>query len=175
METKTQIYERKQAAYRNRMQYLAKTPLLTRVLHSVNTILTYAVFLLYPLLLVWVWKNQSDLLFKAIIIPFNSFIILSVFRYYINRKRPYEAYGVPSAIHKSTTGKSFPSRHVFSAFVIAMTFIYVGPSPIIGIILLLIGTILGALRVILGVHYFSDVIVGAFVGILTGFVGYGIF
>jgi membrane-associated phospholipid phosphatase len=174
METRTEIYEKKQENYKKRMDYLAKTPVLTRFLHIVNKILTFTVFLLYPLLLTWLLLNHKEYLLRAILVPFVSFVLVTVVRRLINRARPYEAYGIPSAVYKSTSGKSFPSRHVFSIFVIAVTFLYLGPDPMIGLALFAAGVILGLIRILIGVHYVSDVVVGAFVGILAGFIGFGL-
>lgn len=172
MESKTDTFLKRKEAYAKRMLFFQQNPTLTKCLHIVNKAMTYSVFLLYPLLLLWIWGNAAEELYAAIVVPLDSFILLSVARYFINRKRPYEVYDIPSAIHKHTYGKSFPSRHVFSAFVIAMTFICKGPNPMVGVALLFVGGILGVLRVVLGVHFTSDVLVGAMVGILAGIVGY---
>ena len=63
-------------------------------------------------------------------------------------------------------GRSFPSRHVFSAFIIAFTVLICSPaaSPLwfIGILLAVLAAIIACVRVISGVHFISDV-VGAFV------------
>jgi membrane-associated phospholipid phosphatase len=44
----------------------------------------------------------------------------------------------------------------------------------IGLALFAAGVILGLIRILIGVHYVSDVVVGAFVGILAGFIGFGL-
>jgi membrane-associated phospholipid phosphatase len=154
------------------MFFLGQKPLLTGLIHMVNSILTATVFVLYPLLLVWLGLNYPEKLYRATVVPLDSFLVVTVIRCLINRRRPYEAYGIPPAIHKSTAGKSCPSRHVFSAFVIAVTFLYAEPEPVIGVVLILAGGVLGAIRVLTGVHYVSDVLAGAACGILAGIVGY---
>lgn len=63
-----------------------------------------------------------------------------------------------------------PSRHIFSVFMIAMTFLYV--KPVLSIPLFVVGVLLCAVRVIGGVHYLSDVLVGAAIGIASGILGY---
>ena len=88
-------------------------------------------------------------------------------RYLINRKRPYEKFDVPPVIPKDTKGKSFPSRHVFSATVIAMTFLFMSPWMWLGVALLFVALLEGVVRVVSGVHYISDVIAGMVVGILA--------
>jgi membrane-associated phospholipid phosphatase len=172
MESRTELCEKRQTTYRNRMRFLAEHPVYTKILHIVNKFLTFTVFLLYPLLLVWLYFNATEKLYRAIIVPLDSFLVVTLVRRIINRGRPYELYGIPSAIPKSTSGKSFPSRHVFSACVIATTFLYAGPNPFIGAALLAAGVMLGMIRILSGVHFASDVIVGAFAGIIAGFIGY---
>lgn len=53
-----------------------------------------------------------------------SFIGVSYFRKKFDAPRPYTVYNYEPIIKKEKEGNSFPSRHVFSAFVIATTFIY---------------------------------------------------
>lgn len=158
----------RQEKYSKRMKYMAEHPKAALLLHRINRVITAVVFCAYPLLLLWLLRNRDSALADAIIIPLDSFLILSVFRYLVNRRRPYEAYGVGPAIPKDTKGKSFPSRHVFSAFVIAMTYLFFFPYSWCGICLLLMGVVLAVFRVISGVHYVSDVIVGAAWGIAAG-------
>ena len=172
MQTKESRYMKQKEAYQKRMAFFSSRPGLTKALHVTNQILTYTIFFLYPLMLIWLLIFEKELLFAAVVVPLDAFIILSAVRYLVRRKRPYEYFQTPSAVAKATSGKSFPSRHVFSAFVIATTFLAVGPQPAAGYVLLVAGAIIGAIRVLLGVHYISDVAAGAVFGILAGIVGY---
>lgn len=52
-----------------------------------------------------------------------------------------------------------------------MAFLYIGEIPL-GIIVFVCGLIIAIVRVISGVHFPKDVIVGALVGILCGVVGF---
>lgn len=172
MQTKENRYIRHKEAYQKRMAFFREHEGLTKALRVINKILTYTVFVLYPLLLIWLLLFKKELLFAAVVVPLDSFIILSVARRLIDRSRPYEYYGTPAAAAKKTCGRSFPSRHVFSAFVIAMTFLAASPKPAAGYALLLVGVLLAAIRFLLGVHYISDVVAGAAFGILAGVAGY---
>ena len=78
-------------------------------------------------------------------------------------------------IQKDTKGKSFPSRHVFSATMIAMTYLLLSPWAPLGWFLLVIAVCLGAVRVIGGIHYISDVVAGILLGVLAGVIGYIVF
>ena len=139
-----------------------------------NRMITGLIYCLYPLLLVWLFLYRRQDLAGAILVPGVSFVLLSLFRKAVNRKRPYEVYGVPSLIPKDTQGNSFPSRHVFSIFVIAMTWLYLFPWKPAGMLLLAAGLLLAGLRVLAGVHFLSDVAAGALIGILSAVIGYQI-
>lgn len=135
-----------------------------------NRILTTIVFVTYPMYLLFLLWKKEVWLSRAIIVPLDSFLVVSFVRYLINAKRPYEKFELPPVLEKDTKGKSFPSRHVFSVFVIAMAVFYT--FPVAGIVLMVIGVLLGVIRVIGGVHEPKDVIAGAVVGILCGLIGY---
>ncbi len=131
-------------------------------LEIINKIATYTVFIAYPIFVLYLFFSASPSLACAIIAPLDGFIVVSVFRYLVNRPRPYEKFNLPPVIPKDTHGKSFPSRHVFSAFIIAFTMIICAPTVslfwFIGIILVIIAVVIAVVRVISGVHYISDVI-----------------
>ena len=59
-----------------------------------------------------------------------------------------------------------PSRHVFSSTVIAMVFLRIFPA--IGICLLVLSVFTGLIRIIGGVHYPSDVLIGFLCGVSAG-------
>lgn len=97
---------------------------------------------------------------------------LSLVRAKLDRPRPYEVYGLEPLIPKDTRGKSFPSRHVFSICVIGTSLMYLTPG--LGAALLMLGALLAMARVVSGVHYTSDVLVGAIVGVLSAVIGFGL-
>jgi membrane-associated phospholipid phosphatase len=111
-------------------------------------------------------------LLYALLVPGISFVLVSVFRRIVNAPRPYEVFdGVP-VIAKDTLGKSFPSRHAFSIFIIGMAFCACCPLAWAGPVILVLGVALAVIRVIAGVHFPRDVIAGALAGILLGYVGF---
>ena len=144
-------------------------PKLAKSLHIVNDVLTGIIFVSYPIFLIWLLWQKSPQLLKAILIPLDGFILLTVFRAMINRKRPYEQFEREPVIPKDTRGKSFPSRHVLSAAVITAVFFYAAPplGPVLAVITLLIALV----RVIGGVHFVKDVTAGALLGGALGWLG----
>ena len=141
-----------------------------KILCAANRLLTRFCYVLYPLLLIWLGVQRDGRFWKALLVPAVSFILLSLVRSGLNFPRPYQVLDITPIIKKDTQGKSMPSRHVFSIFVIAATFLWILPP--LGIFLMILGVLLAAVRVIGGVHFPRDVIVGAAVGLLAGLVGY---
>ena len=151
-------------------------PNMAKGLHIANKICTGIMYLAYPLLLVYLFfygKYSSYLSFwKAFFVPAVSFVFLTVVRAVINRPRPYEKFEVAPVIPKDTKGNSFPSRHVFSASIIALTFIFHSPWVEVGLVFLVVSILLAVVRVVSGVHYISDVIAGIAVAVIAALVGY---
>lgn len=115
-------------------------------------------------------NRQYREMYQALLVCGISFIVVSVVRKWIGAKRPYEIYAIEPLEPKESSGNSFPSRHVFSIFIIAMTFLKL--NVILGIVFLILGVALAVLRVISGLHFPRDVISGAVIGVLTGLLGY---
>lgn len=89
-------------------------------------------------------------------------ICYKVFKRMFKRNRPPEAIpGFKSAVIPSDQF-SFPSGHTSAAFMVACIFTYF--FPLIGIILLPWALCVATARVVLGVHFPSDVVAGAAMG-----------
>ena len=100
------------------------------------------------------------------------FFVVSVMRLLLNAPRPYETidFAPFDTMRKERkAGKSLPSRHVFSAFLIGtLTLWYSVP---LGIVTLLLGVFVGIERVMLGIHFTRDAVVGGIIGVLSGVIG----
>ena len=101
------------------------------LLNGLDKMITGITFLCYPLLLGYLFMAKDPFLLAAVMVPAVSFVIVTLFRKMYNAKRPYEVYDFEPVIQKNTLGKSFPSRHVFSIFIIAMTFFQVEPDSLL--------------------------------------------
>ena len=145
-------------------------PLLYAFVTKGGKVFTYLSYVVYPVLLIWLFVSRDPDAWKAVAVPAAGFVILSAFRYLKNAPRPYEVFETAPLVVKNTKGKSFPSRHVFSAFIIAYTAgVYYLP---LGCALGLCASLLAVTRVLAGVHFTKDVIAGAASGILLGLIGF---
>ncbi len=145
-----------------------------RWLLTANRIVTTAFYLVYPIMLVVLlvflimWGDPR--FWRVLLVPVLSFVIVTIFRRICNAKRPYEVWDVKPLFEKETTGRSFPSRHVFSAIMIAMAMLWLNIPA--GIVLLAAGAYLAAVRVIARVHFLRDVIAGAAIAVGLGLLGF---
>ncbi|MCW8644272.1 phosphatase PAP2 family protein [Streptococcus macedonicus] len=141
-------------------------PAATRCLQVVNSLLTKIMYLIYPLMLIYLFCTQSNRLLAFILIPALSFMLVSVVRKLLNVPRPYETWNITPLILKNTKGQSMPSRHVFSATIISMAILRL--NLILGIFFLILSLVIALCRVLGGVHYPRDVMAGFLVGIVCG-------
>lgn len=112
------------------------------------------------------WLDGDSKITEFIIIPFAVLLAASCVRAVIDRKRPYEGNdAIKPLIKKDRHGQSFPSRHTLSAAAIAAAYMHVDIR--LGIAAALLAVAIGAVRVIAGVHYPSDVIGGLLIGYIT--------
>ncbi len=110
--------------------------------------------------------------FGVALVCFIPYVVLSLFRRWFDAPRPYELFDfseISEAPPHKKQGRSFPSRHVFSAFVIGTVLTFI--SPLAGVAVCIFGAALAASRVLLGIHFLRDVVTGALVGIVSGIIG----
>ena len=132
----------------------------------INHILTNVVYLIYPALLLYLVVCRDSRFWRVLLVPAVTFVMVSLFRKKFNAPRPYEKWLIP----KDTKGNSFPSRHVFSIYIIAMAVWYVWMP--LGVILCVAGVFLAAARVIGRVHFVKDVVAGALIAVGCGILSF---
>jgi undecaprenyl-diphosphatase len=126
-----------------------------------------AVFSLSFLLIWWVVMDSplSHWAVEALVSLTASHLVVEVLKTLLHRDRPYQKL-VP--LHPSTDplkDYSFPSGHTTAIFSIVVVFIL--HVPWTGIFLIPLAVLVGLSRMYLGLHYPTDVVVGASLG--TGF------
>ncbi len=148
--------------------FFTKRPVLKQILFILDKGLTALIGIAYMLLLITaVKKDYNALDFIAILFaPLLCLFIVWVLRLAVPRPRPFSDKGagiIPLAETKKSEFSSFPSRHVASAFVIAGVFL--PHVTAVAVLMYLMGVLLGFIRFALGLHYPTDLLLGAFIGV----------
>ena len=152
------LYEKNYKLFENRPKW-------KRFLLLVNKYLTLVFFGAYVGIWTFALLDQRDYregLISLFMIPASSLCLVSALRMLISRPRPYDddGAGITPMIQKPKGRySSMPSRHITSAVAIALGILQI--SPAISIILLAASLVLAYTRFAVGVHYISDLLVGA--------------
>ena len=154
--------------YDKRKSSLLRQPQGLQLMRVFNSMMTVLMPLAYLTLLGanFISKGLGQELATYIMVPALGFILLTLVRKWINQPRPYETWGIVPLLEKDSSGNSMPSRHVFSATIISMACLHANLPA--GLILLLLSALLGLVRVLGGVHYPKDVLVGYACGLIWG-------
>ena len=154
--------------YDKRKSSLLRHPRLLQLMRVFNRMMTVLMPLAYLTLLgtSFMSKGLGQELATYIMVPALGFILLTIVRKWINQPRPYEAWEIIPLLDKDSAGNSMPSRHVFSATIISMACLHANLP--VGLILLVLSALLGLVRVLGGVHYPKDVLVGYACGLIWG-------
>ncbi|MEZ7622276.1 phosphatase PAP2 family protein [Streptococcus sp. 20925_1_69] len=143
-------------------------PIFLRLLRAFNRFMTVVMPIVYLILLTTTYLQEG--LGKQVgiylFIPASGFVILSLLRKKINAPRPYEVWGIVPLLDRDSPGQSMPSRHVFSATIISMACLHA--SLTMGMICLTLSAFLGLVRVLGGVHFPKDVVVGYICALVWG-------
>ena len=156
--------------------FFSQTKKRSTTVKALHDILPLLMLIFYPVEAVYLLITEgigSEIFLRFTLIPLGTFLLVTAVRAIVNAQRPYEKYDYTPVVSKSTKGKSFPSRHTVSAFIIAMAFLYVHTN--IGVIMLCIAAAIGVTRVLSGVHFIRDVVSGAAIGVVIGVLGFFVF
>ncbi|UCE00406.1 MAG: phosphatase PAP2 family protein [Chloroflexota bacterium] len=140
-----------------------------RILHVLAVIFAHSGdswFWLIGLGLLWwfgtaYWKHLALVMLISIGV---TAIIVMVIKFTVRRRRPQGDWG---RIYRSTDPHSFPSGHAARSTMLAVVSLGLGPLWL-GLVLLFWAPLVGLARIILGVHYPSDIIAGMGLGIVIG-------
>ena len=143
-------------------------PIFLRLLRTFNRFMTVVMPMIYLTLLATTYLQQEfgKQILMYVFIPASGFVILSLLRKKINAPRPYEEWTIKPLLDRDSPGQSMPSRHVFSATIISMACLHA--SLTMGMICLTLSAFLGLVRVLGGVHYPKDVVVGYICALVWG-------
>lgn len=91
------------------------------------------------------------------------FLVGSPLRYLFPRPRPHKTHGLSSLIRQESL--SLPSGHALFFFAFAVSAWFV--APVAGAALFVAAVLIGIARVAAGIHYPSDIILGATIGAIV--------
>jgi undecaprenyl-diphosphatase len=107
------------------------------------------------------WKQLALVMIIGILV---TAVVVMVIKFTVRRRRPQGEWG---RIYRSTDPHSFPSGHAARSTMLAVIALGLGPLWM-GLSLLIWAPLVGLARIILGVHYPSDVLAGMVLGIIMG-------
>jgi undecaprenyl-diphosphatase len=110
------------------------------------------------------WRPWALTMLVCIVVM--AAVVLAV-KFTIRRRRPEGEWG---QFYRSTDPHSFPSGHAVRAVLIAVLAVGMGPWWL-AVILCIWAPLVVLARVSMGVHYLSDVVAGAALGIAAGLIG----
>ncbi len=120
-----------------------------------------------PLLgLIW-WFSDDAWRGRAAVMGVSIFVLAVLvlgIKFLVRRKRPEGEWG---AMYRKTDPHSFPSGHAARAALLAILAVGLGP-PVFGWGMVIWAPLVVLARVAMGVHYISDVVAGAALGVLAG-------
>lgn len=125
-------------------------------------------FWLVGLALIWFlgsdyWRSRALTMIVGVLI--TAAIVLLI-KFTVRRGRPEGEWG---GIYRKTDPHSFPSGHAARAALLATLAIGMGPLWF-GLLLLVWAPLVILSRAAMGVHYISDVLAGAMLGVIVGLV-----
>ena len=147
---------------------IENNPFFLRLLRAFNRFMTVVMPMIYLTLLATIYLQQGfgKQVGIYLFIPASGFVILSFLRKKINAPRPYEEWDIKPLLDRDSPGQSMPSSHVFSATIISMACLHT--SLTMGMICLILSAFLGLVRVLGGVHFPKDVVVGYICALVWG-------
>ncbi len=110
------------------------------------------------------WKEWAVVQFVGIGVL--AALVIGI-KFIVRRRRPEGEWG---SIYRNTDPHSFPSGHAARSFMIAVLATGLGPAWL-AIILWVWAPLVAFARVAMGVHYVSDIVAGAALGILFALIG----
>lgn len=137
-------------------------------MNTANKVLVLLFYGAYGVLLVLAAVEAVGKALVLLVVPAVGFGLVSAVRAGVNAPRPYDNGGPDPLIARDGEGKSFPSRHSFSAFTIATCWCV--ECAAVAVVLFGAAVALATLRVKGGVHYPRDVVAGALCGVGVGVV-----
>ncbi len=132
--------------------------------------MTYVLVFVGPLL--W-WRKHRELGFDVIVLIIISDLVVEALKLLFARERPFNVLENVNTLSwgpfTTATSLSFPSGHASRAFAMA-TLIAFGTKHRVGATAFVLAALIGVSRIYLGLHWPTDVLGGAVVGVLLAII-----
>ena len=169
-------------SFRSILEWDARLSKQMRVAEQPGALRTLAVILAHSgdswfwgaaLLLAWLFSNSFWRKWEIVELVGISVLaaLVMAIKFLVRRQRPEGEWG---GIYRNTDPHSFPSGHAARSFLIAMIASAFVPGWLV-ILLWVWAPLVSLARVAMGVHYVSDVLAGAIVGVVVAFIGLQIY
>ena len=151
----------------NFVQESMQTPILAAFFNFITQSRNWVV----PLVLVWIWLlikgGKRGRVAAVLMLPLfilSDFCTAKILKPFFNRPRPL-GHG----------GFAFPSVHATNAFAVVTLLSIFTKQLWIRIVLFCIATLIAVSRVYIGVHYLTDILAGAMLGVIDAFIVYSLY
>jgi undecaprenyl-diphosphatase len=111
------------------------------------------------------WRIRAIIMLGAIL---AGAVLVLIIKFSVRRQRPVGEWG---GVYRATDPHSFPSGHATRAIMLATLAAGMGPAWFAAVMLVW-APLVALARVAMGVHYLSDVLAGALLGVLLGLIVY---
>lgn len=140
---------------------IAHSPWLTRLAVILNF---WLIILLAATAMVLLYKKRRPFVY-TVVGGLVAYVVANIIAIMHFRPRPFVMHGFSALINESPLTKSFPSNHALAAFALATGIFLVNKKW--GYVAYAVAILIALLRVAVGVHYISDIVAGAALGILS--------
>lgn len=118
---------------------------------------------------VWLKTSKTTILAQTALAMISSRITLEIIRLFLDIRRPFIALDIPPLFPPIDTGPALPSGH--ATFFFALAAVSWAHSKKISYVLFAAALLMGVGRVAAGVHWPTDILAGAMLGIIAGYLG----
>lgn len=150
------------------------TPLLDKILAFITSLGNAGIiWIVLAVVLLILPKTRKTGIIVAAALLMDLILCNLILKNLVARVRPYDVNTAIAILIKKPLDFSFPSRHTAASFA-AMTALFLAKMKKAWIAALVLAVLIAFSRLYFYVHYPTDVLGGAVVGILSGIIGYTI-